>query len=342
MDYREFDRSFRYRRTTYSVPSLLESIRSGRVRWDPMFAYTKPWSHFSKSTFIESILVGMPVADILCEEGHYGELFVLDGVQRLICLQEYFNNDFRLQGLKLIPSLEGCRYLDLPYSHSSVFHNRSELGLTIIGYDTDAILKFEFFKRVHADTYRFPIQLARNYAFRDLLLFIRELQRSNVHQLAPKQNHDFGLSIETSKAIHREVADFDELFLLLCFATLTFHERISLPHTRFPARFNDLLDEAAIYLHNNPADFSPLGDAVTKALRVASESLGATMVLTSQSHRDYRNYSSGHIPLDSDTIVDCFIQGLKGRGYDLNNSESHRIGYRSNRSPQNFLKELIA
>ncbi|MDU8571943.1 DUF262 domain-containing protein [Pseudomonas syringae] len=305
-----------------------------------MFAYTKSWSNFSKSTFIESILVGMPVSDILCEESHYGELFVLDGVQRLICLQEYFNNSFRLQGLKLIPSLEGCRYLDLPYSHSSVFHNRSELGLTIIGYDTDAILKFEFFKRVHADAYRFPAQLARNYAFRDLLFFIRELQRSNFHQLAPKQSHDFGFSIETSKATHREVADFDELFLLLCFATLTFHQRIPVHHTRFPVRFDDLLDEAAIYLHNNPADFSPLGETVTKALRVASESLGATMVLTGQSHRDYRDYSSGHIHLDSDTIVDSFIQGLKGRAYDLNNSESQRIGYRSNRSPQNFLKEL--
>ena len=171
MDYREFDRSFRYRRTTYSVPTLLESIRSGRIRWDPMFAYSKSWSNHSKSTFIESILVGMPVADILCEENHYGDLLVLDGVQRLICLQEYFNNDFGLQGLKLIPSLEGCRYLDLSYNHSSVFYNRTELGLTIIGYDTDAVLKFEFFKRVHAETYRFPIQVARNYAFRDLLFF---------------------------------------------------------------------------------------------------------------------------------------------------------------------------
>lgn len=342
MDYREFDRSFRYRRTTYSVPSLLESIRGGRVQWDPMFAYTKSWSHFAKSTFIESILVGMPVADILCEESHYGELFVLDGVQRLICLQEYFNNDFRLQGLKLIPSLEGCKYSDLPYSHSSVFHNRSELGLTIIGYDTDAILKFEFFKRVHADSYRFPIQLARNYAFRDLLLFIRELQRTNIYRLAPKHNHEYGFSIDTSKAIHREVADFDELFLLLCFATLTFHKRISLPHTRFSPRFSDLLDEAAIYLHNNPTDFNPLADAVTTALRVASESLGGTMVLTSHVDKSYRNYNFGQMHLDSDTIVECFIQGLKGMGCDVNNSRSHRLGYRLNRSPQRFLKELIA
>jgi hypothetical protein len=54
-----------------------------------MFAYSKSWSNISKSTFIESILVGMPAEDILCEENNYGELFVLDGVQRLMCLQDF-------------------------------------------------------------------------------------------------------------------------------------------------------------------------------------------------------------------------------------------------------------
>ncbi|WP_236531958.1 DUF262 domain-containing protein, partial [Pseudomonas syringae] len=113
MDYNEFDRSFRYRKTTHSIPSLLDGLRSNRIQWDPMFAYSKSWSNVSKSTFIESILVGMPAADILCEENNYGELFVLDGVQRLMCLVEFFNDDFKLQGLKLIPSFEGYRYSKL-------------------------------------------------------------------------------------------------------------------------------------------------------------------------------------------------------------------------------------
>lgn len=341
MDYNEFDRSFRYRKTTHSIPSLLEGLRNDRIRWDPMFSYSKSWSNFSKSTFIESILVGMPAADILCEENNYGELFVLDGVQRLICLQEFFNDEFKLQGLKLVPSLEGYRYSQLPYSQSSVFHNRSELGITIISYDTDAVLKFEFFKRVHSDSYRFPVQLARNYAFREQLYFIRDLQDASRDHLAPRDQHSYRFSVETSKATHRDVSEFDELYLVLCSASLVYHNRMPPSNIRYPARFSDLLDETAIYLHRTPSDFTPLKDVILSVLSRVSMSLGSTVLFTDFPRRSYRSYAGDDILLDSDSIVSCFIAGLKGRDIDLEDLESRKIGYRGNRSPQSFFNEIF-
>ncbi|MEE5068706.1 DUF262 domain-containing protein [Pseudomonas alliivorans] len=341
MDYNEFDRSFRYRKTTHSIPSLLDGLRSNRIQWDPMFAYSKSWSNVSKSTFIESILVGMPAADILCEENNYGELFVLDGVQRLMCLQEFFNDDFKLQGLKLIPSLEGYRYSQLPYGQASVFHNRTELGITIISYDTDAILKFEFFKRVHSDSYRFPVQLARNYAFREHLYFIRDLQDASRDHLAPKEQHSYRFSVETSKATHRDVSEFDELYLVLCSASLAYHNRMPPSYIRYPGRFSDLLDETAIYLHRNQSDFIPLKDVVLNALSRVNMSLGSTVFFTDFPHRRYHSYPGSDVLLDSDSVVACFIEGLKGRDINLEDLKSRKIGYRNNRSPQSFFKELF-
>lgn len=341
MDYNEFDRSFRYRKTTQSIPSLLEGLRSNRIQWDPMFAYSKSWSNVSKSTFIESILVGMPAADVLCEENNFGELFVLDGVQRLMCLQDFFNDDFKLQGLKLIPSLEGYRYSQLPYGQASIFHNRAELGITIISYDTDAILKFEFFKRVHSDSYRFPVQLARNYAFREHLYFLRDLQDASRNYLAPREQHSYRFSVETSKATHRDVSEFDELYLVLCSASLAYHNRMPPSNIRYPGRFSDLLDETAIYLHRTPSDFNPLKDVVLSALSRVSISLGSTVLFTDFPRRGYRPYPGGELLLDSDSVVACFIEGLKGRDINLEELESRKIGYRSNRSPQSFFKELF-
>ncbi|GFM56128.1 hypothetical protein PSCICF_23060 [Pseudomonas cichorii] len=306
-----------------------------------MFSYSKSWSNVSKSTFIESILVGMPAADILCEENNYGELFVLDGVQRLICLQEFFNDEFKLQGLKLVPSLEGYRYSQLPYSQSSVFHNRSELGITIISYDTDAVLKFEFFKRVHSDSYRFPVQLARNYAFREQLYFIRDLQDASRDHLAPRDQHSYRFSVETSKATHRDVSEFDELYLVLCSASLVYHNRMPPSNIRYPARFSDLLDETAIYLHRTPSDFTPLKDVILSVLSRVSMSLGSTVLFTDFPRRSYRSYAGDDILLDSDSIVSCFIAGLKGRDIDLEDLESRKIGYRGNRSPQSFFNEIF-
>lgn len=341
MNYNEFDRSFRYRKTTQSIPSLLEGLRSHRIQWDPMFSYSKSWSNISKSTFIESILVGMPAADILCEENNYGELFVLDGVQRLMCLQEFFNDDFRLQGLKLIPSLEGCRYSQLPYGQASIFHNRTELGITIISYDTDAILKFEFFKRVHSDSYRFPVQLARNYAFREHLYFLRDLQESSCNYLAPRERHSYRFSVETSKATHRDVSEFDELYLVLCSASLAYHNRMPPSNIRYPGRFSDLLDETAIYLHQTPSDFTPLKEVVLSALSRVSMSLDSTVLVTDFPRRGYHTYPKSEVLLDSDSVIACFIEGLKGRDINLEELEGRKIGYRSNRSPQSFFKELL-
>lgn len=341
MDYYDFDTSFRYRKTTQSIPSILEGLRSDRIKWDPMFTYSNSWSPSSKSTFIESILVGMPTADILCEENRYGELSILDGVQRLICLQEFFSNSFRLQGMKLMPSLEGCRYSDLKYSQSSIFHNRTELGLTVISYDTDAILKFEFFKRVHSDSYRFPVQLARNYAFRDHLYFIRELQDATRNFLAPKDQYSYSFSMETTKSTHRDVSEFDELYLLLCSASLTYHNRMQPSNIRYSGKFSDLLDDTAIYLHQHSDDFVPLKGVVVEALSKARRYFGTPILFADLPRHKYPSHRNDEVILDSDSIVACFIDCLKDRHIDFDDITRRKIGYRSNRSSQMFLKELL-
>lgn len=341
MDYYKLDTSFRYRKTTQSIPSILEGLRSDRIKWDPMFTYSKSWSLGSKSTFIESILVGMPAADILCEENRYGDLSILDGVQRLICLQDFFSNAFRLQGLKLMPSLEGCRYSDLQYSQSSIFHNRTELGFTVISYDTDAILKFEFFKRVHSDSYRFPVQLARNYAFREHLYFIRELQDATRNFLAPKDQHSYSFSMETTKSTHRDVSEFDELYLLLCSASLIYHDRMQPSDIRRSGKFSDLLDETAIYLHQHPNDLAPLKNVVIETLSKARRYFVTPILFADLPRRMYQSHRNDESILDSDSIVACFIDCLKSRYIDLDGITSRKIGYRNNRSSQVFFKELL-
>lgn len=341
MDYNEFDRSFRYRKTTQSIPSLLEGLRSNRIYWDPMFTYSQSWSNISKSTFIESILVGMPVADIICEENNYGELLVLNGVQRMMCLQEFFNDDVKLQDLKLIPSLEGCRYSQLPYGQASVFHNRTEIGITIISYDTDAILKFEFFKRVHSDSYRFPVQLARNYAFRDHLYFIRNLQDASRDYLTPRKQHSYKFSVKTSKATHRGVSEFDELYLLLCSASLIYHNRMPPSNIRSPGRFSDLLDDTAIYLQRTPGDFIPLKDVVLNTLLRVNMSLGSTVFFTDLPVHEYHSYRKSKILLDRDSVIACFIDGLKGRNINLEDLERRKKRYSNNRSLQSFFNDIF-
>lgn len=339
IDYTEFERSFRYRKTAQSIPLLLEGIYRGRIQWDTMFAYTKSWTNAVKSAFIESILVGMPTADILCEENHYGELFVLDGVQRLMSLQEFFNDEFKLQGLKLLTSLEGFSHSELPYAQASVFQNRTELALTIISYDTDPILKFEFFKRVHSESYRFPTQLARNYAFRDHFYFIRDLQNNSSMYLVQKEPKSHYSSIEMTKANHREISKFDELYLLFCSASLIYYSRMTLKNTKYYYTFSDLLDETAIYLHRNQHDFHPLKDVVINTLQKMYNALGSKILFSKLKTKN--NLSNYTILLNSDNIILCFIKTLNGENININDVNNSAAEYQNNISTQSFINMLL-
>lgn len=350
---REFDRSFRYRKAIQSVPHILNGISQGRIKWDYLFTYSNPWSVNAKSAFIESILVGMPTENILCEENYYGELFVLDGVQRLMCLSDFFENKFKLQGLKLVTSLEGFYYSDLPYGQSSIFQNRAEIELTVISYDTDSILKFEFFKRINSDYYRYPKQLARNYAFREHLYFIRDLQSINSSYLDQKELRKDLFSIETSKTEHKINSDFDELYLLLCSISLVLnrimHEYIDKPYISSSANIGDLLDDTAIFLYQHQHVFSLLGSIVTNTISMISQQLDSKIIFKSSSGR-WSNLSDanhlyrrkmGNAELDRDTIVACFIEVSKGRDLYLDDIIDRRVVYRNNRPLRAFIRNIF-
>ncbi|GEM_PF-2666410 len=342
MDYSEFDRSFRYRKAVRSIPSLLEGVRSNRILLDPKFSYSKSWPTSVKSAFIEGVLVGMPGPEIICEESSYGDLVVLDGAQRLMCLNEFFDDDFKLQGLRLIPSLEGCRYSQLPYGQASVFQNRAEFGLTIISYDTDPILKFEFFKRIHSEAYRFPVQLARNYAFREQLRFIRALQEATRRHLHPDRQSFRELTGEPSRAAHRQVSDFDELYLGMCSAVLVYHNRISPSRFRYVAKFGDFLDETAIHLHRSSSDFGVLEKYVKRVLSITTEYLNSSIIFDDSVARLVRDESNdGRVALNSSSILTCFIGSLKGEPVSLDRARAGRFRYRSNSNPRLFFSQIL-
>ena len=340
MDSKEFDRSFRYRKITQSIPFLMDGIHTGRIKFDPAFAYSKSWPNLYKSAFIESILVGMPTTDILCEENYYGELFVLDGIQRILTLDEFFNNGFKLQGLKLIPSLEGYTYSQLSYGQSSVFYNRAELNLTIISYDTDAILKFEFFKRVHSDSYRFPMQLARNYAFREQCNFIRNLQYSASDYLISSAQYSPDFPTETSKLNHRKVSDYDELYLSLCSASLIYHHYMPPPLIRASYRMSDLLDDSAIFLHHNPYFFDALSNVIISTLSEVKFEIGGKILVTDISIEP-KVTNDGHVNLDRDRIVLCFINKLKKQNINFDEIKYRSHSSRNLRSVRWFYNEIL-
>ncbi|KSU26871.1 DUF262 domain-containing protein [Lactococcus lactis] len=74
------------------------------------------WSILYKSRFIESIILDYPIPLIFLADTKEGGLEIIDGLQRISTLAEFLNNDFELEKLKKLTTLNGCSCLDLPAS----------------------------------------------------------------------------------------------------------------------------------------------------------------------------------------------------------------------------------
>jgi uncharacterized protein with ParB-like and HNH nuclease domain len=93
------------------------------------------WTLKSQSRLIESLIIGLPIphifiADVESEDPDLdGRVEIVDGSQRVRTLHAFLTDALVLEGLQLIPQLNGFRYSDLPSSRQRRF---SRISVRII------------------------------------------------------------------------------------------------------------------------------------------------------------------------------------------------------------------
>jgi hypothetical protein len=104
--------------TTETVVSQLEKEN---IQLSPRFQRRDAWKIDRKSRFIESLIVGLPIPQIVLAESKRdrGKFIVLDGKQRLLSILQYWgrgegpNNAYKLSGLTIRKDLEHSSYDEL-------------------------------------------------------------------------------------------------------------------------------------------------------------------------------------------------------------------------------------
>ncbi len=92
----------------WTVETMVSQLVRGNIEMNPRFQRRDAWSVRRKSAFIESLILGLPVPQIVLAEkrGQRGKYIVLDGKQRLLSLMQFTgnaegqHNAFRLSGLE--------------------------------------------------------------------------------------------------------------------------------------------------------------------------------------------------------------------------------------------------
>jgi len=87
--------------------------QSGRLILNPIWQRHKVWSLTRASLLIESLLMDVPVPVIYLALNDQDQYEVIDGQQRLSAVFDFFDNTYKLRGLEIMESLNGCKFKDL-------------------------------------------------------------------------------------------------------------------------------------------------------------------------------------------------------------------------------------
>jgi Protein of unknown function DUF262 len=107
--------------TDWTTETIITQLDRGNIQLNPKFQRRDAWKQDRKSRFIESLIVGLPIPQIVLAEmkNERGRFIVLDGKQRLLSILQYWgkgagpNNNYALTGLTLRKDLTGKTFKNL-------------------------------------------------------------------------------------------------------------------------------------------------------------------------------------------------------------------------------------
>jgi len=147
-----------------SLGTLVEQWQNGQLLL-PDFQREYVWSDAKASRLIESLLLNIPVPVVYFAETENATFLVIDGHQRIWSIVRYFENQYRLSGLRISDEFKGKRFFELPEKEQRFLQMRV-LRAIILTVESHPDMKFEVFERLNTGGVALNAQEVRNAIFR--------------------------------------------------------------------------------------------------------------------------------------------------------------------------------
>lgn len=148
--------------TDWTTETIISQINKGNIILNPRFQRRDAWELERKSRFIESLILGLPVPQLVLAESktQKGSYIVIDGKQRLLSVRQFSSaaddmsfSQLRLKGLILRPDLSGkslSGLIDDSHFHNEVnsFENQSIRTVVIKNWPNESFL-YQVFLRLN-------------------------------------------------------------------------------------------------------------------------------------------------------------------------------------------------
>ena len=159
------------------------------------------WSPEKKSQLIESLLLRIPLPAFYFDGSNNSKWVVIDGLQRLTALKEFFVDDeskLRLQGLEFLKELEGATIDDMPRAYVRRM-KETQVITYIINPGAPINLKYNMFKRINTGGLELEPQEIRHALYQGFpARYLKELANLEEFKQAT------GYSVKTDRMLDRE------------------------------------------------------------------------------------------------------------------------------------------
>jgi hypothetical protein len=151
----------------WTISTLREKYERGQVDLQPHYQREYVWELKPElpSRLVESLLLEIPVPPIYFGKMPGGRLEVIDGQQRLTTLIRFVRNEFHLQRLQRMGSLNGKNFRDLSEEHQAKVLD-APIRSIVIDAGNNQNLRYEVFERLNRGAMGLNEQELRNCVYR--------------------------------------------------------------------------------------------------------------------------------------------------------------------------------
>lgn len=154
----------------YPLTAIPGMVDSDDYELNPDFQRRHRWDRVRKSRLIESFIMNVPIPPIFLYEARFSYYEVMDGLQRLTAIRDFYKDIYPLEGLQEWADLNGRKYSELPEEVRRGVDRRYLSSIILLHETAKTVeeaqrLKQLVFERINSGGERLTAQESRNAIF---------------------------------------------------------------------------------------------------------------------------------------------------------------------------------
>lgn len=133
---------------SYKVSLIRDTFTQANYNLHPEYQRRITWNNQKRSKLIESLIINIPIPPVFLYEYDYDKYEIMDGLQRISTIIDFYNNNFKLVGLEEWGELNGKYYKNLPEKIKEGIDRRQIQVTTLLKESANEFARADKIKRL--------------------------------------------------------------------------------------------------------------------------------------------------------------------------------------------------